>query len=151
MSKVKHRGVAFETGDSVLIIPSISAAQADELSDVLSADRPVGLKADDPGYGAAARMRRAGWLRVVTAAIKRNYPDMSDAQIAEAINEEDVFDAFRVASGNAPAIVPLSVIEMALAGENDAQTVARLRDIVAKGRRRIKDPEELAPAAPGQK
>ena len=152
---VKHRGVVFETGDSHLIIPSISCGQADALADALDKNVTIQPLPENPSdeqksaYRKAIRDRRAAWMEVITAAVQRNYSQMTPEQVADALSEEHIREAFLAASGVDSGVVGIDWIQKVLDSSTPDQAVASFRAVATK-RQRVKDPEELAPA-PGPK
>jgi len=153
---VKHRGVVFESGDSFLIVPSLSCAQAEELGPVLDQDQAVKPPAADASasewaaFRASVRARRQSWLKVITAAVRRNYPEKSPDQIASEIDEVDLRDAYMAAIGISAGAPSYAVLEAIVnSGRPADQILADLRTLVAKAQKRVRDPQELAPTELG--
>jgi hypothetical protein len=94
--RVKHSGVAFEYGDTKLIVPPLSVKQVRGLSDTLKEhDRMI----SDTDSGTLTERMMATLdhkIRVVTAALSRNYPDITEDEVSEFVtmdNSNDVFYA----------------------------------------------------------
>jgi len=107
--KVEFRGVPIEFGNTVLIVPPITCDQADELIDSIEAatNVPEGerekTKTED-GYRdwyRKVRARRKEMRKVISAAVRRNYPEISDPEINCFVTEENVHRCFNAATGNA--------------------------------------------------
>jgi hypothetical protein len=90
MAKVKYAGVPIND----LIVPALSIGQAEEFDDLISTVAPL----TDPPEKRTAYAKRL--LPLVAAAVRRNYPDMTDPQIADALD----FDTFNFAVRAALAI-----------------------------------------------
>jgi hypothetical protein len=111
---VRFRGVPFEFGDDVLIVPAVTCDQADELAKEIDyATSPVGLKnptemmaLDDVAFRkhtAEMRERRAAMRKVICAAMSRNYPDMG-VDMSDFITQENVQDLFNAAMAYTPGV-----------------------------------------------
>lgn len=94
MPKVKYAGIPIND----LIVPALSVGQAEDFSALLSAAAPTEgeLRVDH-----AKRM-----LPLIAAAVRRNYPEMSDSDIAEAIDFSTINVALRAALGMNDADAP---------------------------------------------
>lgn len=109
---VRFRGVPFEFGDDVLIVPAVTCDQADALAaEIDLATSPAGLKKPDEmmalndeafrQHTAAARERRVAMRKVIAAALSRNYPG---DDLAEFVTQENVQDAFNAAMAYTPGV-----------------------------------------------
>lgn len=102
--KVPFRGVAFEYGDSYLIVPPITIDDAEELSGDIDA-------AKNPNGEPMAQFQSQ--LRVITAAIRRNYPDMTDKEIKRFLDMDNMPFVYVAAVGlnkRAPKVKSLGEI-----------------------------------------
>ena len=124
---VKYRGVPFEWGDTFLIVPPLTCKQAEELSGELDKDislvspSAVATNEDWKIYRRSVREKKSAWKMVGLAALQRNY-ELTTEEIDDFFTEGNILDVYRAALGMT------------------AETV-----------KRIKSPEELAPADLGQK
>ena len=87
---VKFRGVAFEFGDSVLIVPPLSMAQLEEFSENL--DKLT--EQDAAGKGnftlkTGGKLLKDNLYPPLRAALKRNYASISDAEITDFVTMEN--------------------------------------------------------------
>lgn len=88
MPKVKYAGIPIND----LIVPALSIGQAEEFDSLISSISPA------EGELRTAYAKRL--LPLVAAAVRRNYPDMTDAQVADELD----FDSFNAAVKAALAI-----------------------------------------------
>jgi hypothetical protein len=109
---VRFRGVPFEFGDDVLIVPSVTCDQADVLAaEIDLATSPAGLKRPDEmmamageefrQHTAEMRERRAAMRKVISAALSRNYPNL---EAGEFVTQENVQDLFNAAMAYTPGV-----------------------------------------------
>lgn len=76
--KVKHSGVAFEFGEEQLIVPPLTVGQVEALTPTLVEHDAVKIE----GYGGVtARLKLR--IKVIHEALKRNYPDIAEAEVSE--------------------------------------------------------------------
>ena len=105
---VRFRGIGFEYGDDVLIVPPITCDQAVTLADEIDlATSTAGLKRveeimalDAEGFRAHSsdiRCRRASMKKVVAVALRRNYPGITDEEISDFISQENIQSSFHAA------------------------------------------------------
>ena len=105
---VRFRGVPFECGDDVMIVPAITCDQADTLAEEIDqATSPSGIKqvqdvmnmdaAAYRSHSAALRGRRSAMQKVIMAAVGRNYPDLPVETANELVTQENVQDLFNAA------------------------------------------------------
>ena len=110
---VRFRGVPFEFGDEVLIVPSLTCDQAEALAEEIDlATSPVGMTSaaevmamDDAAFRshtAAVRQRRAAMNKVISTAVRRNYPDIGAPDLTELVTQENVQDLFNAAMAYTP-------------------------------------------------
>ena len=101
---VRFRGVPFEFGDDVLIVPPITCDQAEALAEEIDlATSPAGLShpaevmaLDDKAFRAhtlTIRNRRVAMRKVIDAALSRNYVDTDLAEFVTQDNLQNVFNA----------------------------------------------------------
>jgi hypothetical protein len=110
--RVKWRGVAFDYGDRVLIIPALpisEVARIDQelaaLAEPLPSLKPDGTPEDTPEHKTALTQFQAARQKIMRAAIttslRRNYTveQLSDEDIIDFLTYENFFDAFMAAQG----------------------------------------------------
>jgi hypothetical protein len=90
-TKVKYSGVPVND----LIVPALSIGQAEDFDALISAIAPLTEPAAESRTAYAKRL-----LPLVAAAVRRNYPEMTDAQVADDLD----FDSFNLAVKAALAI-----------------------------------------------
>lgn len=105
---VRFRGVPFEYGDEVLIVPPLTGDQAIRLAKEIDlVTCPAGLlkpeesmKLDAGAFSAymdTIRQRDLAKRAVIQAAIYRNYPELPADDLSEFITKENEQDLFNVA------------------------------------------------------
>jgi hypothetical protein len=108
---VRFRGVPFEFGDEVVIIPPVTCDQAEALAaEIDLATSPAGLKRPDElmamageafrQHTAEMRERRVAMRKVIDRALTRNYPDALDGFVTQ----ENVQEAFNAAMAYTPGV-----------------------------------------------
>lgn len=82
---VKYRGIAFENGEDILIVPPLSTRQLEDFAEQLD-------RAGTPGtytMKTLAPFLKENMIPLVQAALNRNYPDMTAEQVSEFVNTEN--------------------------------------------------------------
>lgn len=93
--RVKHSGVAFEYGDEQLIVPPLTVGQVEQLTPTLVEHDGIDAK-DFNGVTARLVLR----VKVISAALRRNYPELSDTEISEFVTGNNADLAFAAALGS---------------------------------------------------
>ena len=103
-----YRGVQFDVGEHSYIVPAITLDQAEALSEEIDlAQSPIApavrasLSSPEEyhAFKDSLRKRQTAMRHVITVAMKRNYPDITDADINDFIDVGNVAEVFNAAMG----------------------------------------------------
>jgi hypothetical protein len=101
--KVKYRGVPFEDGDDILIVPPLNCAQLRDLAATLKQHDDIKIpEATNGDIGAtmeAVGRRRDVQVIIVHAALTRNYPDITVQKVEEVFDGRTLGQAWQAAIG----------------------------------------------------
>jgi hypothetical protein len=111
---VRHRGVAFEFGDFWLIVPAITFDKLGELVDVVTvASSPPNMAVDKTMTTEQwEKFREFQWQqqqarhKIVVTAIRRNYPQITDEDLADFIDESNLTSLFNAAMAYRSDLTP---------------------------------------------
>jgi hypothetical protein len=109
---VKFRGVPFEYGDDVLIVPPLPLGQSKELQKKI-AELSNNLQTETKEETIAKMESRVAVIvEATTKALKRNYPDITDDIVQDFITQENLNDLFTASiMGSVPSKTAKTVME----------------------------------------
>jgi hypothetical protein len=95
---VKFRGVPFEYGDEILIVPALPLGQARELSERFLASTNGSVADETPQEAISkAEARIHIFLEAAELALKRNYPDTTREKVEDFLTAENQYKVWSAA------------------------------------------------------